>query len=129
MSYWHYSKCNWLLIAIRVSLWDHPFSTYVKFSQKLTFLTHVGAYQGVRNVSFVGKFCVRTKYMTSWPLVFPLLRDSNLVATALVVVSEIRKIKTLASKCTIDVKLRPLTVLICSWQSPLQQNPRYFCKK
>ena len=38
------------------------------------------------------------------PLVFPLFRDSNLIASALVVISEIRKIKTLTSKCTKDQK-------------------------
>ena len=47
---------------------DHPFSTYAKFSEKLLFLTpliltRMCAYQGVRNVSFFGKFCVRTKWM------------------------------------------------------------------
>ena len=38
------------------------------------------------------------------PLVFPLFRDSNLIASALVVIAEIRKIKTLTSKCTKDQK-------------------------
>ena len=45
----------------------HPFSTYAKFSEKLLCLTplictHMCAYQGV-NVSFFGKFCVRSKWM------------------------------------------------------------------
>ena len=40
---------------------DHPFSTYAKFSEKLTFLTplirtRMCAYQGVRNVSFSENF-------------------------------------------------------------------------
>ena len=33
-------------------IWDHSFSTFAKFSEKLTFLTHCYAYQRVRNVRF-----------------------------------------------------------------------------
>ena len=42
---------------------DHSFSTYAKFSEKLTFLTRTCSYQGVRNASFFGNFCVRTKWL------------------------------------------------------------------
>ena len=35
---------------------NHPFSTYAKFSENVTF-------QGVRNVVFWGKFCVHTKWI------------------------------------------------------------------
>ena len=47
---------------------DHLFSTYAKFSEKLTFLTSLlrtckWAYQVVRNLFFPRKFCVRTKWI------------------------------------------------------------------
>ena len=47
---------------------DHLFSTYAKFSEKLTFLTPLlrickWAYQVVRNLFFPRKFCVRTKWI------------------------------------------------------------------
>ena len=50
------------------SIWGHSFSTYAKFSEKLTFLapwyTHVTcAYQGVRNNNFSENFaCVRNEW-------------------------------------------------------------------
>ena len=40
-------------------VWDHPFSTYTKFSKKLTFrnpLIHTRTFAGVRNVSFSKNF-------------------------------------------------------------------------
>ena len=48
------------------SAWNHSFSSYAKFLEKLTFLTPLirtltFAYQGVRNVTFFGRFCVHTK--------------------------------------------------------------------
>ena len=55
------------------SVWGHSFSTYAKFSEKLTFLNpwyahiHVSrtcAHQGVRNASFSEKFSVITRWMT-----------------------------------------------------------------
>ena len=63
-----YLKCrNWevglvpnLFIMELRMLWDHPFSTFPKFSEKLTFLTpwyaHVRVYQGLRNASFSESF-------------------------------------------------------------------------
>ena len=41
-----------------VKQWDHSFSTYVKFSEKLTFLTPLygQVYQGVLNVGFSENF-------------------------------------------------------------------------
>ena len=41
---------------------DHPFSTYAKSSEKLTFLTPWYAHER-KNCSFFGKYCVRTKWM------------------------------------------------------------------
>ena len=53
-------------------VWDHSFSTYVKFSLKLTILTpwytHVMcAYQGVRNVSFLDN---SAHALNEWSLLF-----------------------------------------------------------
>ena len=49
------------------TLRDHSFSTYAKFSVKLTFLTpwhaHVRKRQRARNITFFGKLCVGTKWM------------------------------------------------------------------
>ena len=50
-----------------IEVWGHPFSTYAKFSEKLTFLTPWYAYVRVRirgnKMLFFGKFCVHTKWM------------------------------------------------------------------
>ena len=59
----------------------YPFSTYVKFSEKLTFLTpwYACAYQGVRNVSFSENFAY---VLNGWPLkliqIWNLERKTNL---------------------------------------------------
>ena len=45
---------------------DHSFSAYAKFFRKTNISYPLkSAYQRVRNVTFSGKFCVRTKWMTS----------------------------------------------------------------
>ena len=56
------------LVNSPVFIGDHSFSTYVKFSEKLTFpppppliRTRTCAYQGVRNVSFSENFAYVTK--------------------------------------------------------------------
>ena len=53
-----------------IRVWGPSFSTYAKFSEKLTFLvpwyTHVGlpiSGSGVKKCYFFGKYCVRTKWM------------------------------------------------------------------
>ena len=43
--------------------WGHPYSTYAKFSEKITFLTPC-AYQGVRNANFSENFAY---VLNGWP--------------------------------------------------------------
>ena len=53
-----------------MSIRDHSFSTYARFSEKLTFLppsTHIGGYLGVTNINF-------SKYFA------PILNESSLTA-------------------------------------------------
>ena len=57
------NQCYFLLfinVINKITVRGHPFSTYAKFSGKLTFLnpirTRTCAYQGVRNVSFPENF-------------------------------------------------------------------------
>ena len=47
---------------------NHQFTTYVKISEKTNISYHLirtrtSAYQGVKSVSFLGKFCIRKKWM------------------------------------------------------------------
>ena len=66
------------LLFFQMSVWnlnlvrDHPFSTYAKYSEKLTFLTplyaHIHAHiRGLEMLAFQKKF-VHTKWMIPWPI-------------------------------------------------------------
>ena len=57
-----------IIIYVNTSvLMGHPLSTYVKFSENLTFLTFLTflAYEGVRNDSFSKTF---SQVLNGWPL-------------------------------------------------------------
>ena len=65
-----FTKNKWFLDRPEKLYWDHPFSTYVKFSEKLKFLTpwyvQVRVYMAVsegKKYQFFGKFRVHTKWM------------------------------------------------------------------
>ena len=56
-----------LVPTFPITIRDHPFSAYAKFSEKLTFLTtwyaHVRVRIRVQKCYYFGTFCVRTKWM------------------------------------------------------------------
>ena len=65
-----FTKNKWFLDRPEKLYWDHPFGTYVKFFEKLKFLTpwyvQVRVYvpvSGGKKYQFFGKFRVRTKRM------------------------------------------------------------------
>ena len=69
-----------LLKIIKNNTWDHSFSTYAKFCEKLTFLTsgyaHVcvrirgEAYQGIRNVTFTENFVDVLDEWSPWEILY-----------------------------------------------------------
>ena len=64
---------NWDKMAQGMRLWDYPFSTYAKFSKKLTFLalwyTHVRVcVRGWKNVELSEYFAYIFYVLNGWPL-------------------------------------------------------------
>ena len=59
------TQTNWINSKYSDLLWDHSFSTYARFSEKLTFLTLIRTeyvcVSGGKKCWFFGKVCVRYK--------------------------------------------------------------------
>ena len=71
----HFLQCLLIWVWNINETWVYPFSTYAKFSEKLTFLTPWCAYQGVRNVSFSENFAY---VLNGWsPYLRILMFDNN----------------------------------------------------